>query len=197
MRRFELRYIIFNKPYGVVSQFSGEPPTLAAYIKLPALYPVGRLDKDSEGLMLLTDDGALQHRFTDPKFEHPRTYWVQVEGLPDEKALQRLRQGVAIPSFGPGFRTRPASVRILDPQPDLAPRDPPIRFRKSIPTTWIEITLIEGKNRQVRKMTAETGYPTLRLIRTAIGDLRLGRLLAGEWKEVPKPEGAGRKPPPG
>lgn len=192
-----MRYIIFNKPYGVVSQFSGEGPTLADYIKIPSIYPVGRLDKDSEGLMLLTDDGALQHRFSDPKFEHPRTYWVQVEGLPDEKALQRLREGVVIPSFGSGFRTRPATAHILEPQPEVPPRDPPIRFRKSIPTTWIEITLIEGKNRQVRKMTAETGYPTLRLIRRAIGDLRLASLLTGEWKEVPKPEGAGRRPPPG
>ena len=192
-----MRYIIFNKPYGVLSQFSGDSPTLADYIKVPAIYPVGRLDKDSEGLMLLTDDGTLQHRFTDPKFEHPRTYWVQVEGVPDTQALKRLKQGVVIPSFGPGFRTRPATVHILDPQPEVPPRDPPIRFRKSIPTTWIEITLIEGKNRQVRKMTAETGYPTLRLIRVAIGNLRLGTLRPGEWKEVPKPEVARHRPPPG
>jgi 23S rRNA pseudouridine2457 synthase len=192
-----LRYIIFNKPYGVVSQFSGEPPTLADYIKVPAIYPVGRLDKDSEGLMLLTDDGALQHRFTDPKFEHPRTYWVQVEGVPDTEALKGLKQGVVIPSFGPGLRTRPATVQILNPQPEVPPRDPPIRFRKSIPTTWIEITLIEGKNRQVRKMTAETGYPTLRLIRVAFGNLSLGSLQPGEWKEVPKPAVARHKPPPG
>lgn len=182
-----MRYILFHKPYGVVSQFTGEGPTLADFIKIPGIYPVGRLDKDSEGLMLLTDDGALQHRFTDPKFEHPRTYWVQVEGRPDEAALNRLRKGVAIPAFGKGFRTLPASVLVLDPQPDVPPREPPIRFRKTIPTAWIEMTLIEGKNRQVRRMTAEVGYPTLRLIRTAIGNIKLGDLHAGKWKEVPKP----------
>jgi 23S rRNA pseudouridine2457 synthase len=186
-----LRYILFNKPYGIASQFSGEAPNLADYIKVPAIYPVGRLDKDSEGLILLTDDGALQHKCTDPKFEHPRTYWVQVEGLPDEKALQRLRQGVVIQDY----RTRPAEARILDPPPEVPPRDPPIRFRKSIPTTWIELTLIEGKNRQVRRMTAQTGFPTLRLIRAAIGDLRLADLQPGKWKEIPRPRLGNRIPP--
>jgi 23S rRNA pseudouridine2457 synthase len=176
-----LRYILFHKPYGIVSQFSGEGPTLADYIKVAGVYPVGRLDKDSEGLMLLTDDGALQHRFTDPKFEHPRTYWVQVEGIPDELALKRLREGISIQ----GYQTRKAQVRRIEPT--VAPRDPPIRVRKSIPTSWIEMTLIEGKNRQVRRMTAEVGYPTLRLIRVAIGNLQLEDLKPGQSREIPKP----------
>lgn len=186
-----MRYILFNKPYGVTSQFSGEGPNLADYIKVPAIYPVGRLDKDSEGLILLTDDGALQHKFTDPKYQHPRTYWAQVEGLPDEEAIHRLRQGVVIQDY----RTRPATARILAAPRDVPPRDPPIRFRKSIPTTWIELILIEGKNRQVRRMTAQIGYPTLRLIRVAVGDLRLDGLQPGQWKEISKPRLTARTPP--
>jgi 23S rRNA pseudouridine2457 synthase len=191
-----LRYLLFNKPYGVVSQFSGEGPTLADYIKVPGVYPVGRLDKDSEGLMLLTDDGALQHRFTDPKFEHPRTYWAQVEGIPGQAALDRLRQGVVIRAEGKPYRTLPAKARILDPAPDVPPRDPPIRVRKAIPTTWIELIVVDGKNRQVRKMTAETGHPTLRLIRVAIGKATLEGLHPGEWREVDKPALSARKPGP-
>ena len=178
-----MHYLLFHKPYGVVSQFSGEEPNLRTYIPIKDVYPVGRLDKDSEGLMLLTDDGSLQHRFTDPKFEHPRTYWAQLEGVPDQQSLNRLRQGVTIQ----GYQTRPAQVRILDPRPDVAPRDPPIRVRKSIPDTWIELTLIEGRNRQVRHMTAEVGHPTLRLIRVAIGNLRLAALPAGKWQAIPNP----------
>jgi 23S rRNA pseudouridine2457 synthase len=188
-----LRYLLFNKPYGVVSQFSGDGRNLADYIKVPGIYPVGRLDKDSEGLMLLTDDGALQHRFTDPKFAHPRTYWAQVEGIPDQTALDRLQQGVVIRAEGKPYRTLPAKARTLDPPPNIPPRDPPIRFRKSIPTAWIELIVVDGKNRQVRKMTAETGYPTLRLIRAAIGKETLRGLQPGEWKEVDKPALSARK----
>jgi 23S rRNA pseudouridine2457 synthase len=178
-----LRYLLFHKPYGVLSQFSGEGRNLSEYIKVKGVYPVGRLDKDSEGLMLLTDDGALQHRFTDPKFEHPRTYWVQVEGVPSEEELSKLRHGVVLQDG----RTKPAKVRILEPRPAIAPRDPPIRVRKSIPDTWIEMVLTEGKNRQVRRMTAEVGCPTLRLIRVAIGRLRLEELEQGQWKWIEKP----------
>lgn len=178
------RYIVFYKPYGVVSQFSGEGPTLKDYIPVREVYPVGRLDHDSEGLLLLTDDGALQHRLTDPKFEHPRTYWVQVERIPAEADLQRLREGVVIQ----GYRTRPAQVRLLEKEPALPPRDPPIRFRKSVPTAWLEITLTEGRNRQVRRMTAAIGHPSLRLVRVAIGDLRLERLQPGEWRELTRDE---------
>ncbi len=181
VRSSHIRYILFHKPYGVVSQFSGEGPTLGDFVKVPGVYPVGRLDKDSEGLMLLTDDGALQHRFTDPKFEHPRTYWVQVEGEPDDVALAKLRTGVTIQDY----RTKPAKVRRIDPK--VPPRTPPVRFRKSIPTTWIEITLVEGKNRQVRHMTAAIGYPTLRLIRVALGSLKIEALKAGESREISKP----------
>jgi 23S rRNA pseudouridine2457 synthase len=176
-----MRYILFHKPYGVVSQFSGEGPTLGDFVKLSGVYSVGRLDKDSEGLMLLTDDGPLQHRFTDPKFEHPRTYWVQVEGVPDDRALKRLREGVEIQ----GYRTKRARVRLIEP--NVPPRDPPVRFRKSIPTSWLKITLVEGRNRQVRHMTAAVGFPTLRLIRVAIGNLRLEGLRPGELREISKP----------
>jgi 23S rRNA pseudouridine2457 synthase len=181
-----LRYIAFHKPYGVTSQFSGDGATLKDYIPVKGIYPVGRLDHDSEGLLLLTDDGALQHRLTDPKFQHPRTYWVQVERVPEEESLQRLREGVVVL----GRRTRPAQVRRLEAEPELPPRDPPIRFRKNVPTAWLEITLTEGRNRQVRRMTAAVGHPTLRLVRVAIGDLRLGTLKPGEWRELPKVEAA-------
>lgn len=174
------RYILFNKPYDVLTQFSGPGRTLRDYISVPNVYPVGRLDRDSEGMMLLTDDGPLQHRLTDPRYEHPRTYWVQVEGIPAEEALQQLRTGVEIQDY----RTRSAKVRILTPQPDVPPRDPPIRVRKSIPDIWIELILTEGRNRQVRRMTAAVGHPTLRLIRTAIGEVRLGTLEPGAWRDV-------------
>ncbi len=174
------RYIIFNKPFGVLCQFSGERETLKNYIAIKNVYPAGRLDRDSEGLVLLTDDGDLQHRLSDPKFGHPRTYWVQIEGIPEEKALRRLREGVTIQ----GYRTRPAQVRLLETEPALPPRHPPIRFRKSVPTAWIEITLTEGRNRQVRRMTAAIGHATLRLVRVAIGHLRLEGLMPGQWREL-------------
>ena len=175
-----MRYLIFNKPYGVLSQFSGGANTLKTYIPIKDVYPVGRLDGDSEGLLLLTDDGPLQHRLSDPKFGHPRTYWAQVERVPDERALERLRQGVTIQ----GYRTRPAQVRLLPEEPDLPPREPPIRFRKNVPTAWLELILVEGRNRQVRRMTATVGHPTLRLVRVAIGQLTLGNLQPGEWREL-------------
>lgn len=174
------RYIIFNKPYGVLSQFSGERQTLRDFIPLKGIYPAGRLDHDSEGLLFLTDDGAMQHRLTDPKFEHPRTYWAQVERVPDGEALGALREGLTIQ----GYRTRRASVQLMAEQPAVPPRDPPIRFRKSVPTTWIEITLKEGRNRQVRRMTAAVGHPTLRLVRVGIGALRLEGLAPGEWRNL-------------
>lgn len=183
------RYIIFNKPYGVLSQFSGERQTLRDFIPVRNVYPVGRLDHDSEGLLLLTDDGVLQHRLSDPKFQHPRTYWVQVERIPDAAALRRLSEGVTIQ----GYRTRLARVRVLPADPPLPPRDPPIRFRKTVPTAWIEITLSEGRNRQVRRMTAAVGHPTLRLVRIAIGDLRMGSLAPGEWRDLTAAESAGLK----
>ena len=178
------RYLILNKPYGVLCQFSGDRDTLKNYISIQDVYPVGRLDHDSEGLVLLTDDGELQHRLSDPRFGHPRTYWVQVEGIPEDKALRRLREGVIIQ----GYCTRPAQVRLLPAEPALPPRDPPIRFRKSVPTAWIEITLTEGRNRQVRRMTATVGHPTLRLVRVAIGNLRLEGLMPGRWRELTSPE---------
>jgi 23S rRNA pseudouridine2457 synthase len=183
------RYIIFNKPYGVLSQFSGERQSLRDFIPVKNVYPVGRLDRDSEGLLLLTDDGALQHGLTDPKFEHPRTYWVQVEGVPAVEALRRLSQGVIVQSYC----TRPAKAVLLRDDPPLPPRQPPIRFRKSVPTAWIEITLTEGRNRQVRRMTAAIGHPTLRLVRVAIGGLRLEGLVPGRWRDLHPAEVAALK----
>ena len=174
------RYILFYKPFGVLSQFSGEGQSLKKYVPVKDVYPVGRLDRDSEGLLLLTNDGELQHRLTDPKFNHPRTYWVQVEGLPNPSALDQLAQGVTIQDY----HTRPAHVRLLPGEPALPPRDPPIRFRKTVPTAWIELTLTEGRNRQVRRMTAAVGYPTLRLGRVSIGELTLAGLQPGEWREL-------------
>lgn len=179
-----LHYILFNKPYSVITQFSGDGPTLRDYIDLKDVYPVGRLDHDSEGLLLLTDDGALQHRLADPKFAHPRTYWVQVDGQPDEKALSQLADGVIVQ----GIPTRPARVKLLTEEPMLPPRDPPVRFRKTVPTSWLEITLTEGRNRQVRRMTAAVGHPTLRLVRVALGDLRLDGLNPGEWRNLSEAE---------
>ena len=182
------RYIVFNKPYGVVSQFTGSDAsrTLRDYIPVKRVYPVGRLDQDSEGLLLLTDDGELQHRLTDPKLAHPRTYWVQVERVPDEPAIQQLREGVVIQNY----RTLPAQVRLLEQEPQLPPRDPPIRFRKNVPTAWLEIVLVEGRNRQVRRMTAAVGHPTLRLVRAAIGALWLDdlKIPPRQWRELSSDE---------
>lgn len=175
------RYISFYKPYGVLCQFSGTGNNLKNYVPIASIYPVGRLDRDSEGLLLLTDDGALQHRLSDPKFEHPRTYWVQVEGVPSDAALQQLSRGVRIQDYC----TRPAIARRLsDETESLPPRDPPIRFRKTVPTSWIEVTLTEGRNRQVRRMTAAVGYPTLRLVRVGIGGLWWEGLQPGAWREL-------------
>ena len=174
------KYLLFNKPYGVLSLFSGEGRTLRDYVPVKGIYPVGRLDRDSEGLLLLTDDGALQHRLSDPKFAHPRTYWAQVERVPDASALERLAEGVIVEHH----RTRPAKARLLSEEPALPPRDPPIRYRKNVPTAWIELVLTEGRNRQVRRMTAAVGHPTLRLVRVAIGDLRLQNLSPGQWREL-------------
>jgi len=192
------RVILFYKPYGVLSQFTPEPgtshPTLKDYIDIPDVYPAGRLDHDSEGLLVLTSDGALQRRLTDPRFAHSRTYRVQVEGLPTEQALNALRKGVSIQDY----TTRPAQVRLLPAEPDLPPRDPPIRFRKSIPTTWLEITLTEGRNRQVRRMTAAVGHPTLRLIRVRSGEWSLDGLQPGQWREATAaPAPPTSNPPPG
>ena len=182
------QYILFYKPYGVLCQFTDDSesprPTLKEYIEIPEVYSVGRLDFDSEGLLLLTNDGQLKHRLIDPQFAHSRTYWVQVERIPTEDALQQLRQGVNIQ----GYRTKPALGRLLDTEPDLPLRQPPIRTRANIPTAWIELILTEGKNRQVRKMTAAVGFPTLRLVRVAIAHLRLENLSVGEWRELTEPE---------
>jgi 23S rRNA pseudouridine2457 synthase len=177
-------YLLFYKPYNVLSQFTDEENqthsrhTLKHYINVPDVYPVGRLDRDSEGMLLLTNNGRMQHRLTDPRYGHPRTYWAQVEGIPDQAAIALLRQGVKIQDY----HTLPAQVKLLEIEPILPQRDPPIRFRQSIPTAWLEITLVEGKNRQVRRMTASVGFPTLRLVRVSIGSLTLDGLLPGEWR---------------
>lgn len=178
------RYIAFNKPFGVLSQFTSEGghPALSAYLLPKEVYAAGRLDRDSEGLLLLSNDGRFIKRLLDPEFAHPRTYHVQVEGVPTERDLEQLAQGVVIR----GYSTRPCSARLIDPDPQFPPRDPPIRVRKNIPDSWIEMTLTEGKNRQVRRMTAAIGCPTLRLFRVGIGKLELGTLAAGDWKEVQK-----------
>lgn len=178
------RYILFYKPYGVLSQFtdnSGDKRrTLKDYVSVESVYPVGRLDWDSEGLLLLTNHAQLQHRLSHPRFQHPRTYWVQVERIPDPDALRQLRTGVIIDHQ----LTRQALVQMLNTEPQLPPRDPPIRFRKSVPTAWLEMTLTEGRNRQVRRMTAAVGFPTLRLVRVAIAHLRLERLQPGQWRDL-------------
>jgi len=177
------RYVLFYKPYGVLSQFSKDTPsqsTLQDYISVPDVYPVGRLDSDSEGLLLLTNHGQLQHRLCHPRFGHHRTYWVQVERIPDAAALNQLEQGVLIKNY----RTQPAKVKLLSQEPLLPPRVPPIRFRKNIPTGWLEISLTEGKNRQVRRMTASVGFPTLRLVRIQIAHLKLDTLQVGEWRDL-------------
>jgi 23S rRNA pseudouridine2457 synthase len=176
-----LSLIVFNKPYGVLSQFTadGSPNrTLAEFGFPPRVYPLGRLDADSEGLLLLSDEAGLNHRLLDPEVGHRRTYWVQVERIPEEAALRALENGLLIQ----GHHTRPARAQRLDPQP--APRNPPIRFRKSVPDCWIALELSEGKNRQVRRMTAAVGHPTLRLVRMSIGAFELGPLPSGQWRDV-------------
>ena len=174
--------IAFNKPYGVICKFRPEPgrPTLADYIKVPDVYPAGRLDTDSEGLLLLTDDGTLQARISSPRHKLAKVYWVQVEGTPTEAALASLRAGVDLGNF----KTQPAGARSISEPENLWSRDPPIRYRARIPTAWLEITLREGKNRQVRRMTARVGLPTLRLVRAAIGRVKVAGLAPGEWREV-------------
>ena len=175
------RLIRFNKPYGVLSQFTpeGRWRGLKDFIDLPGVYVAGRLDADSEGLLLLTDDGKLQARIADPRFKMEKTYWVQVEGVPTDQALAALRNGVQL-NDGP---TRPARARRLDPPPEVWHREPPIRERKLIPTAWLELAISEGRNRQVRRMTAAVGLPTLRLIRAAIGPYTLDGLAPGTWRE--------------
>ena len=190
-----MKCILFYKPYNVLCQFTdsnkdAKRTTLKDYIPIPNIYPVGRLDLDSEGLLLLTDNGKLKHRLAHRKFAHPRIYLVQLERVPDATAINKLRQGVAIKDY----RTRPAKVQLLSKEPALPPRNPPIRDRKTVPTSWLEITLTEGRNRQVRRMTAAVGFPTLRLVRVAMGIkdvrsqqdryLRLNKMQPGEWREL-------------
>ncbi|MBL37432.1 MAG: pseudouridine synthase [Xanthomonadales bacterium] len=172
--------IAFNKPYGVLCQFSGEGATLADYIDVPGVYPAGRLDKDSEGLLLLTDDGALQARISSPKFKLPKTYWALVEREPDGIALDRLRRGVEVD----GKLTRPAKARRIDAPENLWPRDPPVRYRKNVADAWLELTISEGRNRQVRRMTAAVGHPTLRLVRWSIDGFTLEGLAPGQWRHM-------------
>ena len=174
---------LFNKPYGVLTQFTDKEgrPVLADFIDIPAIYPAGRLDKDSEGLLLLTDDGKIQQAISDPSFKFPKTYHVQVEGIPGDEALDKLRAGIELKDG----KTRPAQVsRIEGEPPGLWQRDPPVRFRASIPDCWLQIIIKEGRNRQVRRMTAAVGHPTLRLIRNAIGDFMLDGLLPGDLRQV-------------
>lgn len=194
MSKKNYHYLLFNKPYNVLCQFTDnsnlEHPrlTLKDYINVPDVYSVGRLDKDSEGLLFLTNNGSLKHRLSHRQFAHPRTYLVQVERIPDEMALNQLRQGVVIKDY----KTRPTKVKLLDSSPSIPPREPPIRYRKTVPTAWLEMTLTEGRNRQVRRMTAAVGYPTLRLIRIAIGVHKKGKienltsegLNPGQWREL-------------
>ena len=174
--------ILFNKPYGVLSQFTpeGKWRALDEFIPIKGVYVAGRLDADSEGLLLLTDDGKLQARIAEPRYKLEKTYWAQVEGEPDEAALERLRAGIALSDF----RAQPAQVRRMAEPAGLWARQPPIRYRASIPTSWLEIRISEGKNRQVRRMTAAIGYPTLRLIRQAVGRQTLAGLAPGEWRRL-------------
>ena len=176
------KIVLFNKPYGVLSQFTpeGKWRALDAFIPVKGVYVAGRLDADSEGLLILTDDGKLQARIADPKHKLEKTYWAQVEGLPEEAALDRLRAGIALSDF----TAQPAKVRVIDEPAGLWQRDPPIRYRAAIPTAWLEIRIREGKNRQVRRMTAAIGYPTLRLVRAAIGAATLAGLAPGQWRQV-------------
>ena len=173
--------VAFNKPYGVLSQFTsdGSPNRTLAQFALPSqVYPIGRLDSDSEGLLLLSDEAALNERLLHPKHGHERSYWAQVERIPTRESLDRLQRGVTIQ----GYYTLPCRTWLLDPQPTVSPRDPPIRFRKSVPDCWMALELVEGKNRQVRRMTAAIGHPTLRLLRVRIGSFELGDLSPGAWR---------------
>ena len=177
------RVILFNKPFDVMSQFTDREAgraVLADYIPVQGVYPAGRLDRDSEGLMVLTDDGKLQARIAEPRHKMPKTYWAQVEGLPTAQALNMLRDGVVLKDG----RCLPALAKVMDEPMDLWPRTPPIRYRAAIPTAWIELTIREGKNRQVRRMTAAVGFPTLRLIRWSVGEWTLQGLGPGEWREA-------------
>ncbi len=180
------QYLVFYKPFGVLSQFSDQQRriTLKNYIPVPQVYPVGRLDRDSEGLLLLTNHGRLQHRLCEPKFSHPRTYWVQVEHIPDPADLIPLQQGLKIKNY----QTRPAHASVMPKAPKLPSRHPPIRVRPTVPTAWLEITLTEGRNRQVRRMTAAIGFPTLRLVRVSIGPISLGKLVPGQWRHLTSEE---------
>ena len=181
-----LRTIAFNKPYGVLPCFTDPDgrPTLVDYVTIPGVYAAGRLDLDSEGLLLLTSDGTLAHHITDPQHKLPKVYLAQVERIPSEEALEQLRQGLLLN----GKKTRPAGARLLAEDPQLPERSVPIRFRKNVPTAWVEITLREGLNRQVRRMTAAVGHPTLRLVRVAIGPVLLGDLPSGQWRDVTSSE---------
>lgn len=172
--------IALNKPFNVVSQFSGEERTLKEFVNVPGVYPAGRLDKDSEGLLLLTDDGALQAKISSPKFKLPKTYYALVERVPDDDALERLRRGIELKDG----MTRPANIeRVAEPE-WLWPRDPPVRFRKNVEDCWLKIMITEGRNRQVRRMTAAAGHPTLRLVRYSIGDWTIDGLAPGKWREL-------------
>lgn len=188
------QYFLLYKPYNTLSQFTPEAPGDATLSDLgfpfpPDVYPVGRLDKDSEGLLLLTNDNALKTRYLDPKSKTPKTYWAQVEGLVTDEALATLAKGLVLHDKGKTYRTLPATAHRLDAEPALPPRNPPIRYRKEIPTSWLELRIVEGKNRQVRRMTAAVGFPTLRLVRAAIGTLRLDGLQPGEVRSIRRPEG--------
>jgi len=176
------KLILFNKPYDVLCQFTDAAGrrTLADYLPVKDVYAAGRLDRDSEGLVVLTDDGRLQHRIADPGHKLPKTYWVQIEGIPDDAALERLRRGIELKDG----MTRPAKARRIDEPPGLWPRDPPVRFRKTVADCWLEMAITEGRNRQVRRMTAAVGHPTLRLIRYAVGDWTLEGLPPGKWRDV-------------
>jgi 23S rRNA pseudouridine2457 synthase len=182
------RYLIFYKPFNVLSQFSaeGEKMTLSAFFEgiEKNIYPVGRLDYDSEGLLILTNDKELTHRLLDPNFEHQRTYWVQVEGLINDEAIKKISTGVVININGKQHHTKPAIAKLLIEEPKVPDRDPPIRFRKNIPTSWLSLTLTEGKNRQVRRMTAAVGFPTLRLIRHSIGGVTIEGMKPGSYREL-------------
>jgi len=185
MEKPSYKYILLNKPFGVLPQFTDKlgRPTLKGLIPFKNIYPVGRLDLDSEGLILLTDDTKLNYYLSSPKNKQAKTYWAQVEGIPDENSLAPLREGIIIE----GKKTLPAKVKSIAAPQDLWPRLKPVRFRKNIPTAWLEITLHEGRNRQVRKMTAAAGFPCLRLIRISIGSLEIGNLKPGQFREIEKP----------